>query len=230
MAFLNSRSLSRLMPTAGAALASAALFIALAPSSAAETVVLAPAPVMAEHGAGHRETAVFAGGCFWGVQGVFSHVRGVISATSGYAGGNAATADYETVSTGTTGHAESVEVVFDPAKVDYADLLRIYFSVVADPTLVNRQGPDVGSQYRSALFPMSSEQDKVARAYVAQLTAAHVYGRPIATRIEGNRRFYPAEAYHQDFYARNPSYPYIVINDRPKVQALKRLFPAVWRG
>jgi peptide-methionine (S)-S-oxide reductase len=214
----------------GAVLVSAGLFAAMAPSSAAETVVLAPTAAMAEHAAGHRETAVFAGGCFWGVQGVFSHVRGVISATSGYAGGSAATAEYETVSTGTTGHAESVQVVFDPAQVDYADLLRIYFSVVADPTLVDRQGPDVGPQYRSALFPMSPAQDKVAHAYIAQLSAAHVYGRPIATRVEDNKRFYAAESYHQDFYARNPTYPYIVINDRPKVQALKRLFPSVWKG
>lgn len=225
-----SRSLSRLVPTVGAVLISAGLFAVKTPSSAAEPVVLAPPPAVAEHGAGHRETAVFAGGCFWGVQGVFSHVRGVISATSGYAGGSAATAAYETVSTGTTGHAESVQVVFDPAKVDYADLLRIYFSVVADPTLVDRQGPDVGPQYRSALFPVSPAQDKVAHAYIAQLSGAHVFGRPIATRIEDNKRFYPAESYHQDFYARNPTYPYIVINDRPKVQALKRLFPAVWRG
>lgn len=230
MPFAPSRFLARLMPTVGAALASVGLLAAFAPGSAAEPVVLAPSPAVVEHGAGHRETAIFAGGCFWGVQGVFSHVRGVITATSGYAGGSGSTADYETVSTGTTGHAESVQVVFDPAQVDYADLLRIYFSVVADPTLVDRQGPDVGSQYRTALFPLSSAQDKVARAYIAQLSAAHVYRRPIATSIEDNKRFYPAEAYHQDFYARNPTYPYIVINDRPKVQALKRLFPAVWKG
>ncbi len=189
----------------------------------------APAPAMAEPAAGHREIAIFAGGCFWGVQGVFSHVRGVISATSGYAGGGASTANYDTVSSGTTGHAESVQVVFDPVQVNYADLLRIYFSVVADPTLVNRQGPDSGTQYRSALFPLTPAQDQVARAYIAQLSAAHVYKRPIATRVEGNHAFYPAEAYHQNFYALNPSYPYIVVNDRPKVEALKGLFPEDWK-
>lgn len=212
------------------ALSAAAAVFWQSPARSAEDAVVIPPPAMDEKATGGIEKAVFAGGCFWGVQGVFSHVRGVIRATSGYAGGNAATADYQTVSTGSTGHAESVQVVFDPAQVDYADLLRIYFSVVADPTLVDRQGPDVGSQYRSALFPLSAAQDKVAHAYVAQLTSAHVFGRPIATRIEANRRFYPAEAYHQDFYAHNPTDPYIVINDRPKVQALKRLFPAVWKG
>jgi peptide-methionine (S)-S-oxide reductase len=189
-----------------------------------------PAALIAEPVTGHRETAIFAGGCFWGVQGVFSHVQGVISATSGYTGGGASNAHYETVSTGTTGHAESVEVVFDPARVNYADLLRIYFSVVADPTLVDRQGPDSGTQYRSALFPLTPAQGRVARAYIAQLSAAHVYHRPIATRIEGNHGFYPAEAYHQNFYALNPTYPYIVINDRPKVEALKQLFPTAWKG
>lgn len=222
--------MSHLTPIAAALLAGAAMFAFINPGSAAEQAIKAPAPAMSEPATAHRETAVFAGGCFWGVEGVFSHVRGVISATSGYAGGKASTADYETVSTGATGHAESVKVVFNPRQVNYADLLRIYFSVVADPTLVNRQGPDSGTQYRSALFPMSASQDKVARAYIAQLSSAHVYARPIATRIESNQAFYPAEAYHQDFMARNPTHPYIVINDRPKVDALKRIFPKSWKA
>jgi peptide-methionine (S)-S-oxide reductase len=222
--------MSRFAPIAAVLLAGAALFAIVAPVAAEAPMMLTPAPVMAEPVTGHRETAIFAGGCFWGVQGVFSHVQGVISATSGYTGGSAATANYETVSTGTTGHAESVEVVFDPARVNYADLLRIYFSVVADPTLVDRQGPDSGTQYRSALFPLTPAQDRVAHAYIAQLSAAHVYKHPIATRIEGNHGFYPAEAYHQNFYALNPNYPYIVVNDRPKVEALKHFFPTDWKS
>lgn len=208
----------------------AATVSSVSPVGAAEQAIKAPAPAVLAPVSGHRETAIFAGGCFWGVEGVFSHVNGVLSATSGYIGGKAGTADYGTVSTGTTGHAESVKVVFDPARVNYADLLRIYFSVVANPTLLNRQGPDRGTQYRSALFPMSAAQDKVARAYIAQLSSAHVYSGPIVTRIEASRIFYPAEAHHQDFMARNPTYPYIVINDRPKVEALRRLFPAHWKA
>jgi len=220
----------RILPFAALAVAGAALLVGLRPGFAAETVVNAPRPALMEPVSGHRETAIFAGGCFWGVQGVFSHVKGVVSATSGYAGGKSGTAHYEDVSTGTTGHAESVKVVFDPARVNYADLLRIYFSVVADPTLRDQQGPDHGPQYRSALFPQSSEQAKVAQAYIAQLSAAHVYPRPIVTRIETAPDFFPAESYHQDFMARNPGYPYIVINDRPKVEALKRLFPQSWKA
>ncbi len=220
--------MSRVTTIAFALAAGASLFAFMSAGSAAE--LKAPAAIMSEPVAGNRETAVFAGGCFWGVEGVFSHVKGVISATSGYAGGGAATADYETVSSGTTGHAEAVRVVFDPAQVNYAELLRIYFSVVADPTQVNRQGPDSGTQYRSALFPASAVQERVARAYIAQLTSAHVFARPIATRIELRKPFYPAEAHHQDFMAHNPNYPYIVFNDRPKVQALQRLFPANWRS
>lgn len=222
--------MSRISAFAVGLVAVAASVSFISPVGAVEQVVKAPAPVILAPVAGHRETAIFAGGCFWGVEGVFSHVKGVVSATSGYAGGKVGTADYETVSTGTTGHAESVKVVFDPAQVNYADLLRIYFSVVADPTLLNRQGPDRGTQYRTALFPLSASQDKVARAYIAQLSSAHVYSRPIVTRIEASRTFYPAEAYHQDFMARNPTYPYIVVNDRPKVEALKRLFPGNWKA
>jgi peptide-methionine (S)-S-oxide reductase len=221
--------MSRLAPLAVALAAGAALFAFHTPL-AAEPVVNAPVAALAEPVSGQRETAIFAGGCFWGVQGVFSHVKGVISATSGYAGGKAADAEYETVSGGNTGHAESVKVVFDPRQVNYADLLRIYFSVVADPTLLNRQGPDEGTQYRSALFPQSPAQAKVAQAYIAQLGAAHVYGRPIVTKLEKDQGFFPAEAYHQDFFAKNPTYPYIVINDRPKVEALKRLFPQSWKA
>jgi peptide-methionine (S)-S-oxide reductase len=217
--------------TVGAALLAGAAMLAFGnPSFAAETIVTAPVPAMIVPAAGHRETAVFAGGCFWGVEGVFEHVKGVISATSGYAGGTAATAEYETVSTGTTGHAEAVKVVFDPTQVNYADLLRIYFSVVADPTELNRQGPDTGPQYRTALFPQSPAQAQVARAYLTQLGAAHVFARPIVTRIESNATFFAAEPYHQDFMARNPTYPYIVINDRPKVDALKKVFPQSYRG
>ncbi|WP_336973766.1 peptide-methionine (S)-S-oxide reductase MsrA [Sphingobium aromaticiconvertens] len=220
----------RFTPFAAALLAGGALLAAMSPGLATEQVVMAPAAAVTEPATGLKETAIFAGGCFWGVEGIFSHVKGVISATSGYAGGKASTADYEMVSSGTTGHAESVRVVFDPDQVNYADLLRIYFSVVADPTLVNRQGPDTGTQYRSALFPTTPAQQKVARAYIDQLTAAHVYSRPIATRIENGQAFFPAEAYHQDFMARNPTYPYIVHNDQPKVEALKRLFPKNWKA
>ena len=175
------------------------------------------------------DTAVFAGGCFWGVQGVFQHVKGVSAAVSGYAGGDRKTADYETVSTGRTGHAESVQVTFDPHQVSYAKLLQIYFSVAHDPTQLNRQGPDTGTQYRSAIFPANEEQVRTAQAYIAQLNQAHVFNAAIVTKIEPGRSFYPAEAYHQDFLARNPSYPYIAINDLPKVNDLKRMYPELYR-
>ncbi|SNY69846.1 peptide-methionine (S)-S-oxide reductase MsrA [Enterobacter sp. CC120223-11] len=176
------------------------------------------------------EKAVFAGGCFWGVQGVFQHVQGVSSAVSGYAGGKARTANYPTVSTGMTGHAESVSVTFDPTKVTYGQLLQIFFSVVHDPTELNKQGPDYGTQYRSALFVQSAEQEKVARAYIAQLGAGHYFSAPIVTRIEDKTAFYPAEKYHQNFLHDNPTNPYIEINDQPKVQALKKDFPAIWQA
>ena len=161
------------------------------------------------------------------MQGVFQHVVGVSSAVSGYAGGEKATARYQMVGSGTTGHAESARVTFDPRKVSYGRLLQIYFSVVHDPTQLNRQGPDAGTQYRSAIFPTNAEQAKVARAYIAQLDNAHVFGAPIATSIEPDRAFYPAEGYHQDFLERNPTYPYIVANDLPKIEALKRLLPGI---
>ncbi|MCA1653000.1 MAG: peptide-methionine (S)-S-oxide reductase MsrA [Sphingomicrobium sp.] len=199
-------------------------------AAASSALVTAPKPTVDEPASAHREVAVFAGGCFWGVEGVYRHVRGVIDATSGYSGGSAANAHYALTSTGTTGHAEAVRVVFDPTKVSYGELLRIYFSVVADPTLKDRQGPDEGPQYRSALFPMNPGQARVARSYVAQLDKSHVFSRPIVTTIENYKGFYPAEAEHQNFMARNPTYPYILINDRPKVEALRRQFPSDWRA
>ena len=203
---------------------------AISPIAAADPVVNAPAPRLDPVVGAPRATAVFAGGCFWGVQGVFSHVKGVESTVSGYTGGTVRDPDYETVSSGTTGHAEAVRVTYDPRQVSYGSLLRIYFSVVADPTMRDAQGPDEGTQYRSALFPQTPQQAEVARAYMVQLKAAHLWSRPIVTAIEPARAFYPAEGYHQDFMRRNPSYPYIVINDRPKVDALHKLFPRSWKA
>ena len=176
------------------------------------------------------EVAVLAGGCFWGVQGVFQHVEGVTSAVSGYAGGGADTAHYEMVGTNTTGHAEAVQVTFDPRHVSYGHILQIYFSVAHDPTELNRQGPDTGSQYRSAIFPTNPQQTRIAEAYIAQLDQAHVFAAPIVTKIESGRSFYPAEDYHQDFLTRNPRYPYIVINDLPKIENLKQLVPNMYRA
>jgi peptide-methionine (S)-S-oxide reductase len=173
---------------------------------------------------------VLAGGCFWGVQGVFQHVKGVTGAVSGYAGGDKKSADYETVSTGQTGHAESVQVTFDPRQISYGRLLQIFFSVVHDPTELNRQGPDTGTQYRSVIFPTNPEQADVAKAYIAELDRAHAFKKAIVTRIEPGRTFYPAENYHQDFLTRNPTYPYIAINDMPKIEDLKRLFPDLYRA
>ena len=216
-----------------AALAATALFIVLAPSSApsaADDAQVIPAPAVDERATpSTSEVAVLAGGCFWGVQGVFQHVAGVTRAVSGYAGGEADTAHYEMVGTGTTGHAESVQVTFDPSKISYGKILQIYFSVAHDPTELNYQGPDMGPQYRSAIFPASEEQARVAKAYIAQLDAAHVFSDSIVTTIEPGRRFYPAEDYHQDFLALHPGYPYIVFNDLPKVENLKRLFPDLYR-
>jgi len=189
-----------------------------------EEGVVIPPPALDENTQAHSETAVFAGGCFWGVQGVFQHVKGVQKAVSGYAGGAANTAEYERVSEGDTGHAESVQVTFDPTQVSYGSLLQIYFSVAHNPTELNRQGPDSGTQYRSALFPVNADQQRVAQAYIAQLDAAHAYSKPIVTRLESYNGFYPAEDYHQDFLTEHPTYPYIVINDLPKVAQLKQLF------
>jgi peptide-methionine (S)-S-oxide reductase len=175
------------------------------------------------------ETAVFAGGCFWGVQGVFQHVKGVSNALSGYAGGAKRDADYERVSLGDTNHAESVQITYDPKQVSYGRLLQIFFSVAHDPTQLNRQGPDSGTQYRSAIFPLNADQARVAKAYIDQLNEARAFEKKIATKIEMDRPFYPAEAYHQDFLTRNPRYPYIVINDLPKIGELKRVFPDAYR-
>jgi peptide-methionine (S)-S-oxide reductase len=195
----------------------------------AESAVRTPVAAVKSNDVGKRETAVFAGGCFWGVEAVFSHVKGVTSVVSGYTGGARATANYDTVSGGDTGHAESVRVTWDPSVVRYDQLLQIYFSVIADPTLLNRQGPDTGSQYRSALVPLNAEQARVAKAYVAQLAKAGLWSRPIVTRIEPFRGFYPAESYHQDFAARNPDYGYIVRWDAPKVAAFKSGYPALYK-
>jgi len=196
----------------------------------AERATVIPAPAVDNpKAAGPMQTAVLAGGCFWGVQGVFQHVDGVTRAVSGYAGGEADKANYEMVGQGTTGHAESVEITFDPSKISYGKILQIYFSVAHDPTQFNYQGPDIGPQYRSAIFPTSEEQARVAKAYIAQLDMAHVYGDTIVTTIEPSRTFYPAEDYHQDFLTLNPTYPYIVINDLPKVENLKRIFPELYR-
>ncbi len=197
--------------------------------SAAERVITAPVPAVdMPLKAGPVQTAVFAGGCFWGVEGVFERVQGVISARSGYAGGAKETAIYEVTNSGTTGHAEAVEIKYDPSKVSYGTLLRIFFSVAHDPTQLNRQGPDRGTQYRSTVFPRDAEQARVARAYIAQMTTANSWGGKIVTTLEPGKAFYPAEGYHQNFLRGNPSYPYIVINDLPKLEALKKLFPQYW--
>ncbi len=180
-------------------------------------------------GAPASETAVLAGGCFWGMQGVFEHVRGVTKVVAGYSGGAKATALYPLVGTETTGHAESVQITFDPRQVSFGEILRIYFSVAHDPTELDRQGPDSGSSYRSEIFFASAMQEKIARAYVTQLTAAHTFPSPIVTKIEKLSGFYAAEGYHQDFLIHNPTDPYIVYNDLPKIEALKRVFPAVYR-
>lgn len=196
----------------------------------AESFVRTPAASVQSQDVGKRETAIFAGGCFWGVEAVFSHVKGVTSAVSGYSGGARGTANYETVSGGDTGHAEAVRVTWDPRVVRYDQLLQIYFSVVADPTLLNRQGPDIGSQYRSALIPLNTEQARVAKAYVAQLGKAGLWSRAIVTRIEPYRGFYPAETYHQDFAAHNPDHGYIRRWDAPKVTAFKTSYPGLYKS
>ena len=212
-----------------AAVAAAWLALSSSQPAIAEGLKVPPAAIVEKTDA-NREVAILAGGCFWGVEGVYEHVRGVADVTSGYAGGRSTGVTYAGVSSGKTGKAEAVRIVFDPAKVSYADLLRIYFSVVADPTQLNRQGPDVGTQYRTAIFPQSASQARVARAYVAQLSRAGVFKRPIVTQIEATGRFVPAEAYHQDFMRKNPAHPYILVNDRPKVTALRRMFPGHWRA
>ncbi len=213
-----------LLPVAGAAAA------VLASTGFAEAERVVPIPAAARDvpaGAG-AQTAVFAGGCFWGMEAVFEHVKGVRSVTAGYAGGSAGTATYDQVSTERTGHAEAIKVSYDPRVVSYATLLRVYFAIAHDPTELNRQGPDSGPSYRSAIFPQSPQQAAVARAYITQLSAAKSFRAPIVTRIEQGS-FYPAEAYHQNFYDRNPTHPYIVHWDKPKVAAFKAGLPALYR-
>ena len=196
----------------------------VAPSLAAEDAVIIPAPATDVKAADGIQTVVIAGGCFWGVQGVFQHTSGVVNAVSGYAGGSKSTADYSTVSTGTTGHAESVEVKYDPKKISYGKILQIFFSVAHDPTQLNRQGPDSGTQYRSAIFTTNDEQKKVTEAYIAQLNGAKVYKKPIVTKVGPLEGFFPAEAYHQDYLTLHPNQPYIAYNDIPKVENLKKIF------
>lgn len=224
------------IPAAGLGLVvlAAALFTglgpALPPRSGAATSIAVPAPNVDEPASAAAETAVLAGGCFWGVQGVFAHVKGVTAAVSGYAGGDRATANYQTVASGSTGHAESVRITYDPAQVTYGQLLQVYFSVVQDPTELNRQGPDVGTEYRSAIFAQDATQQRVAQSYIAQLTQAAVFPGPIVTTVVPPKaQFFPAEAYHQDFFNSNPSNPYVVANDIPKLEGLKQLFPALYR-
>jgi len=179
--------------------------------------------------AGTTQTAVLAGGCFWGVQGVFQHTKGVKNVLSGYSGGEKATATYEQVGSGRTGHAESVQIVFDPREISYGEILRIYFSVAHNPTELNRQGPDTGTQYRSAIFYADASQQRIAQAYIAQLERARVFPQPIVTHVDPLKAFYPAETYHQDFLSRHPDHPYIVFNDAPKLVSLKNLFPQDYR-
>ena len=177
-----------------------------------------------------QQTAVISGGCFWGIQAVFQHVKGVISATSGYSGGSAKTAEYEVVSTGETGHAESVQIVYDPSQITYGELLRVFFSVAHDPTQLNRQGPDEGTQYRSSIFYNNDEQKRIADAYIAQLDQAKVFSSPIVTKVVPLQAFYPAEAYHQNYAALHPNQPYIMFNDAPKVAHLRQEFPEIYTG
>lgn len=219
----------RRMALLAATLAGAALALPMAPAQAREGIVIpAPAADAAVSGGG-TQVAVLAGGCFWGIQGVFQHVEGVVSAVSGYAGGKSGTAHYDEVGSGDTGHAESVQITYDPSKISYGKLLQVFFSAAHDPTQINRQGPDVGTQYRTAIFPQNEEQGRIARAYIAQLDAAHVFAAPIATKVEPGQSFYRAEAYHQDYLTLHPTQPYIVFNDLPKIENLKRLFPDLYR-
>jgi len=210
--------------TAGAILWQAPLFGAEAP------VFIAPPLVDNPKSAGPVQTAVLAGGCFWGVQGVFEHVRGVKKVIAGYAGGDGRSAHYDMVSTGTTGHAESVEITFDPVAISYGQILQIAFSVVEDPTQKNRQGPDYGTQYRSAIFYANEDQKRIAEGYISQLDQAHVFKLPIVTRVERLSGFFPAEAYHQDYLIHNPTQPYIAFNDLPKIENLRRIFPELYSG
>lgn len=224
--FLRSRGIAWI---ASAGLALGAVFVSTHAAHSSEAAVMVPPPAVDEPATqAHQETAVLAGGCFWGVQGVFQHVNGVTKVVSGYSGGKAQTAQYDTVSGGQTGHAESVQITYDPTKITYGRLLQIYFSVAHDPTELNRQGPDSGTQYRSAIFPANDMQKQVAQTYIAQLNKAHVFPAPIVTKTDSLTGFYPAESYHQNYLTLHPDAPYIAINDLPKVDNLKRLFPNVY--
>ena len=201
-----------------------------APAMAEGKAVVIPPPVTdVTPGDKSSEVAVLAGGCFWGVQGVYQHVKGVTSAISGYAGGQRNTAQYQIVGRGDSGHAESVQITFDPRQISYGRVLQIFFSVAHDPTELNRQGPDIGPQYRSAIFPLNSDQEKIARAYIDQLNQARVFKAAIVTKIEGDRPFFNAEAYHQDYLEKNPLSSYIIYNDLPKIRELKKIFPDLYR-
>jgi peptide-methionine (S)-S-oxide reductase len=199
-------------------------------AKAAANPVPAPAVDSPRATVASKQTAVIAGGCFWGIQAVFQHVKGVISSTSGYSGGSLKNPDYELVSTGRTGHAESVQVVYDPSQITYGELLRVFFSVALDPTQLNRQGPDEGTQYRSVIFYGNDEQKHIAEAYIAQLDQAKIFSRPIVTQVVPLQAFYPAEAYHQNYYETHPNQPYIMFNDAPKVAHLRKEFPNLYTG
>ncbi len=205
---------------------------ATACNAKASLAAAVPEPVLdvPRAAAAGQQTAVISGGCFWGVQAVFQHVRGVTSVTSGYSGGSAKTAEYEVVSTGETGHAESVQIVYDPSQITYGELLRVFFSVAHDPTQRNRQGPDEGTQYRSSIFYSNDEQKRIAEAYIAQLDTAKVFPRPIVTKVVPLHGFYPAEAYHQNYATLHPNQPYILFNDAPKVEHLRQEFPTLYAG
>jgi peptide-methionine (S)-S-oxide reductase len=219
--------MSRLLILGAAVVTAAVIGKNFAPE---RTSAALPDPVDARSGtAGTTATAVLAGGCFWGIEGVYEHVKGVVDVVSGYAGGTIGNPSYEQVSAGVTGHAEAVLVTYDPSQVSYGELLKIFFSVAHDPTQLNRQGPDVGTQYRSAIFFRDAEQEKVAREYIAQLTRSKVFSRPIVTEVRALDKFYPAEEYHQDYMEHHPNQPYIVIHDRPKVKHLKEQFPQYYR-
>ena len=219
------------IPLMCAAISAAAVALWQSPLYGAEAaVVIAPPAVDNPKSAGSMQSAVLAGGCFWGVQGVFEHVRGVKKVVAGYAGGAKNTAQYGMVGMGNTGHAESVKITFDPSQVSYGQLLQIAFSVVYDPTLLNRQGPDVGTQYRSAIFYADDDQKRIAEAYIAQLDEAHAFSRPIVTRVDPLKGFFAAEDYHQDYLFHNPTAPYIAINDMPKVENFRRTFPDLYSG
>jgi peptide-methionine (S)-S-oxide reductase len=217
---------ARKVLSALAALGLVGAFGWIAATRGAEAPVVLPAPAVDNpKETGRLQTAVLAGGCFWGMQGVFEHVRGVRAVLAGYSGGSSRTAQYEDVGTGKTGHAESVQITFDPKQLTYGELLQIYFSVAHDPTELNRQGPDVGNQYRSTIFYADDGQRHIAESYIAQLGKEKSFAQPIVTTLDPMKGFYPAENYHQDFYLKNPTYPYIVVNDLPKIRSLKQLFP-----